>query len=174
MMRPAMPAIYDLTGLLPIELQLKYAQNRWFHWSWCRLDELTELINQSYRRYRRWDPQELLRRFAIPKEQGKVRATSQDKFWRYDLQLLWVDEKERELLCEPYSLSDIQYVGLEHYARGPYLPTGWVKDVMWAIETRSEHAHRAADGVKVAEFPDGTGYMMISTSSAARSPKKAA
>jgi len=143
----------------------RYRTQQWFRWSWCRLDEVIELVNKQFDV--RWTRAGLLKRFAIPREQGDIKFGDGKNERRFDLKLLWIHEETGEMHCEAFSHKDILYAG--EWNMTPFVPTGWVKDVLWALFSGCTRAFRDKDGQKVAAWEDGKGvFYMTGTGRASR------
>ncbi|MCX6703700.1 MAG: hypothetical protein NTV02_03375 [Candidatus Zambryskibacteria bacterium] len=114
----------------------------------CRLDEVVELINKQFGV--RWTKKGLLQRFAIPREEGRIKVPNGTT--RYDLDLIWVGDVE--IQYDTYNSNHVKFV--DAWTMPVYVSSGWVKDVFWALYVHCTRAKRSADGRKIACLEDGS------------------
>lgn len=126
----------------------RYRLQPWFRWGLCRLDEVVELINKQFGV--RWTKKGLLQRFAIPREEGRIKCHGGCQ--RFDLDLLWIDNERIH-----HDVYHIKHLVLIDTVTSPaYVSSGWVKDIFWALYAHCTRAKRSSDGHKVACLEDGT------------------
>lgn len=125
----------------------RYRLEPWFRWGLCRLDEVVELINKQFGV--RWTKKGLLKRFAIPKEEGLIKTPTG---MRYDLDLIWIGDTE--LHHAIYMRAHLKKVN--SWTLPVYVSSGWAKDIFWALTGYCTRAKRAPIGHKVACQEDGT------------------
>jgi hypothetical protein len=126
----------------------RYRLQPWFRWGLCQLDEVVELINKQFGL--QWTRRELLQRFAIPRERGRIKFPT--GAYKYDLELIWIGDTE--LHHTVYCINDLHYV--EVWNLPTYVSSGWVRDVLWALYGTCTRAKRSWDGHKVACMEDGS------------------
>jgi|GEM_PF-6255888 len=97
----------------------------WTRWGWCKIDDILKLINREYNR--KWKKRDLLTRFAYEAKdlRGKGSNMKRPPF------AVLMSGKHGQFTFTEYSPGLLPQ--LEKANEDFCVPSGWVKDVLWAL-----------------------------------------